>query len=231
MLSRGIAGALVVMSAATASAGDGDGATRVSLPTEADRIAWQASGLRLGLGLALGEARGLHGAPSGRLIGLRLHIGVRLDDEWSMLTTFQYAAASRHDGLSGLQFQGTVDPTWHVTPSLALAVGMGFAGFVEGNTGRADTAPQATDVSITIPIARDPISSCSGLGVTGLARATWSYVIGPHASTGIELEVFDQFTRCVQDNGLVDPDTAQPIARTQYWTHEGITLSVGVTWR
>jgi hypothetical protein len=214
-----------------AIAQDEEGTPKLSLPTEADRVAWTRSGFRLGLGLVYGRMIGLRGAPSGRLLGPNLHAGLRLDDDWSIYASFEYASASQSGGLSGLRFAGTIDPTWHVTRSLALAIGFGFGGIVEGRTGRPDMAQQATDVSITLPSASPPLPSCSGVGAAALARATWSYVIGPRATTNIELEVIGQYTGCVDRTTRVEPDTAQPIHREQYWPHTGATLAWGFTWR
>lgn len=210
---------------------DEEGVPKLSLPTEADRVAWLNPGFRLGLGLVYGRMYGIHGPPDGRILGAQMHAGLRLDAQWSLYTTFQYASAAAPGALSGLRFEGTVDPTWNVTRAFSLAVGFGFGGIVEGRTSRADNAPQATDVSITLPSARDPLPSCSGVGVVGLARATYAWVLGPRASTNLELETFGQYTECVDRTGMVDPDTAAPIQRTQYWPHVGVTLSWGITWR
>ena len=69
---------------------DEDGVPRLSLPTEADRVAWRRPGFRLGLGFAYGELAGLGGAPSGRLIGAKLRAGLRLDEGWSLAASFEY---------------------------------------------------------------------------------------------------------------------------------------------
>src|SRR6185312_7739021 len=58
---------------------DDDGVVKLSLPTEADRVAWTQPGFRLALGMAYGRVQGLRGAPSGRLLGPLLHAGLRLD--------------------------------------------------------------------------------------------------------------------------------------------------------
>ena len=212
---------------------DDDGVVRLSLPTEADRIAWTRPGFRLGLGLVYGRMQGLRGAPSGRLLGPMLHAGLRLDKDWSIYASFQYASASQSGGLSALRFAGTIDPTWHATPSLALAIGFGFAGLVEGRTGRPDPDPLGStlDTSYTFPSAEHPLPSCSGVGAAGLVRGTYSYVMGPRATFNAELEVFGQYTACIDRTGRVEPDTAQPIIREQYWQHLGMSLGVGVAWR
>jgi hypothetical protein len=226
-----LAGFAIAIVAPSARADDDDAPPKLSLPTESDRVAWTQSGFRLGLGLEYGRLVGLRGAPSGRLLGPVLHAGVRLDQDWSLLATFVYASASARGGLAGLRFAGTLDPTWHVTRKLSLALGFGFGGIVEGNSGRPDMAPQATDVSITLPSATPAVPSCNGVGAAGLARASYTWVMGPRAATGVELEVIGQYTSCVGRTSRVEPDTAQPITRTQYWPHAGVTLAWGFQWR
>ena len=120
---------------------DDDGEVKLSLPTESDRAAWTRPGFRLGLGLDYGELVGLRGAPSGRLLGVNMHAGLRLDDDWSLLVSFDYARVSSPAGISGLRFAGTLDPTWHVTRAFSLAFGFGFGGIVEGHTNRPDVDP------------------------------------------------------------------------------------------
>jgi hypothetical protein len=212
---------------------DGDGEPRLSLPTAADREAWRTSGFRLGLGLVYGQLVGLRGAPSGRLIGPIVRVGLRLDDQWSVAASFQYAAASQAGGLSGLRFAGTLDPIWHVTPSLSVAAGFGFAGIVEGRTGRIDAAPlpSTIETSYTFPDARMPVASCSGVGAAGLVRLEWAYVLGPRAQTSLGVEVVGQWTGCVDATGRNEPDTGVAIVRRQYWPHTGVTLGWGIAWR
>jgi hypothetical protein len=212
---------------------DDEGVPRLSLPTQADRMAWKNSGFRLGLGLVYGELIGLRGAPSGRLLGPTIRAGLRLDESWSVLASFEYASASKSGGLSGLRFAGTLDPTWHVTPSLSIALGFGFGGIVEGRTGRmdADPLPSTIDTSYTFPNSSKPIASCSGVVAAGLARVEWSYVLGPRSQTGVSLEVVGQWTGCVDDTNRVEPDTGVAIVRRQWWPHAGATLGWGITWR
>jgi len=223
----------IAPAASTTSTADDDGEPRLSLPTQADRTAWQTSGFRLGLGLVYGRLVGLRGAPSGRLLGPTVRVGLRLDESWSLLASFQYAAASQSGGLSGLRFAGTLDPTWHITPSVSVAVGFGFGGIVEGRTGRmdADPLPSTIDTSYTFPDARTPVASCSGVGVAGLARVEWAYVLGPRTQTSVSLEVVGQWTGCVDDTNRIEPDTGTAIVRRQWWPHTGATLGWGIAWR
>ena len=215
---------------------DEEGVPKLSLPTEEDRLAWQRSGFRLALGLAYGRLEGLRGPPNGRLLGAQVRAGLRLDAKWSILPSVQYASASASGGLSGLRFAGTIDPTWHVTPSFSLAVGFGFGGIVEGNTGRPDNTPVETsataiNATYTFPDARTPLPSCSGVGTAGLARAEYTWVLGPRAATSLAFEVIGQYTACIQKTNRLEDDTATPIERHQYWAHVGATLAWGITWR
>lgn len=211
-----------------------EGPPKLSLPTEEDRQAWQKPGFRLSLGMTYGELHGLRGAPSGRLLGPILRIGVRLDADWSLISSFQYASASRADGLSGLRFAGTIDPTWHVTPSLSLAFGFGFGGIVEGPRARAMDASPAPDTlqsSYTFPDASTPIASCSGVGAATLVRGEYATVMGPRSQFHVSLELVGQWTGCVEDTGNLEPDTGQAIERRQWWPHVGGSLTAGFTWR
>ena len=237
-MSRHVIAALLVLASAaradTPKLDEDEGTPKLSLPTEADRVAWQKSGFRLGIALAYGRFAGLRGAPSGRLLGPVLHAGLRLDKSWSLLSTFEYASASARGGLSGLRFAGTIDPTWHVTPSFAVAIGFGFGGIAEGRTGRPEASPtpgEVTDASYTFPSATMPLPSCSGVGAAALARASYSWVMGPRSSLVADLDVIAQYTKCVAPTGRLDPDNATAIVREQYWPHTGATLSLGVTWR
>jgi hypothetical protein len=211
-----------------------EGPPKLSLATEADRVAWRRPGFRLGVGFSYGELHGLRGAPSGRLLGPTLRLGIRLDESWSLLASFQYAQASRDKGLSGLRFAGTLDPTWHVTPSLSLAFGLGFGGIVEGRRARdmdASPAADTLETSYTFPDASSPIASCSGVGVAALARAEYALVLGPRTELTVAAEFVGQWTGCVDDSGNVEPDTGQAIERRQWWPHIGGTLNAGFAWR
>ncbi|MBK9031931.1 MAG: hypothetical protein IPL61_11495 [Myxococcales bacterium] len=162
-----------------------------------------------------------------------MRVGVRLDADWSIMASFNYASASRAGQLSGLRFAGTLDPTWHVTPSLSLAFGFGFGGIVESGTGRADASPlpDTIETSYTFPDASTPVAQCSGAGAAGLVRGEWSYVLGPRSQVAVALEAIGQWTACVDDTGRVEPDTGDAIVRRQYWPHVGATLTAGITWR
>ncbi len=207
---------------------------KLSLPTEADQALWRKPGLRLMLGVAYGQLRGWDGVPSGRLLGAIVRVGTRLDETWSVLASFQYASVSERGGLSGLRFAGTLDPTWHVTEHIDLAVGFGFGGIVEGRTGRSDPDPTqrgSLNNSYTFPESSPSLPNCSGVGVTGLLRASWMTALGPVSSTGLSAEVLGQWTGCVDAVGRVEPDTAEAITRRQYWPHVGGTLAWIIAWR
>jgi hypothetical protein len=212
---------------------DDDPEPKLSLPTEADRKAWTRPGFRLGLGGAYGTLVGLRGAPDGTLYAANLRAGLRLDARWSMIASFQYALASSSGGLSGLRFAGTIDPTLHITPSFAVALGFGFGGIVEGTTSRRDPMPlpSSLETSYTFPDASTPLANCSGIGAAALARAEYAYVLGPRMAGTIGLEVVGQWTGCVDDTDRIEPDTGNAIVRRQWWPHVGAAFFVGVVWR
>jgi len=215
------------------SAADDEGPPRLSLPTESDRAAWKKPGFRFGLGLAYARFVGINGPPSGQFIGPTIRFGIRLDEGWSLMGSFQYLFASGKGGMGGLRYAGTIEPTWHATEHLSLAVGIGFGGLVEPSSGRPDPDPKSStlDASYTFPNARTPLSSCDGVGVTGLLRAEWLFVLGPRSSTGVALETDGQWTACVDDTGTVEPDTASAIVRRQWWSHIGGSLAWVILWR
>lgn len=225
--------ALAQQPAPASAPADDEGPPRLSLATEADHDAWKRSGFRLGLGLTYGRLIGLGGAPSGRLLGATIRLGFRLDADWSIIASLQYASASASGGLSGLRFAGTIDPTWHVGRHLSLAVGLGFGGIVEGTTSRPeiDPAPDTLGSSYTFPSASPPLPSCSGVGATGLVRAEWAIILGPRALTSVSVEGIGQWTGCVDDTNRIEPDTGTAIVRRQWWPHAGATLAWGIAWR
>jgi hypothetical protein len=233
MVAMRVALLAILAIAVPAFADDEDGPARLSLPTEADRVAWQKSGFRLALGGGYGQLVGLGGAPSGRLLAAKLRVGLQLDAKWSLYAAFEYARARETGGLSGLRFAGTLDPTYHVTPSFSVAIGLGFGGIVEGRTGRvdADPLPATLETSYTFPDASNPIARCQGVGAAGLVRAEWGYVLGPRARFIVSAEAIGQWTGCVNDTNRFEPDTGKAIVRRQYWPHTGGTLSLGVMWR
>ena len=220
-------------SQASQASKDDEGPPRFSLPTQSDRDAWLRGGFRLSLGLTYGRLVGLEGAPSGRLLGPTIRVGLRLDADWSLLASFQYTGASAPGTLSGLRFAGTLDPTWHVTRHLSLALGLGFGGLVEGFSGRNDPEPNggAISTSYTFPNASPPLPTCSGVGVAGLARAEWTIVLGPRTATVFSLEGLGQWTGCVEDTGRVEPDSGKSIVRRQFWPHTGAVGTWSFIWR
>jgi hypothetical protein len=212
---------------------DEDPPPRFSLPTESDRALWRKPGFRFGLGLVYGRFFGIDGPPNGNLIGPTVRMGLRLDEQWSLMGSLQYLYATASNVMRGLRFAGTVEPTWHATDHLSLSVGLGFGGLIENGSNKPDPSPLGGTLnsSYTFPNASAPLPSCSGGGVTGLLRGEWSWILGPRASTALALETDGQWTGCVDDTGQVDPDTATPIVRRQWWPHVGASLAWVITWR
>jgi hypothetical protein len=212
---------------------DEDAPPRLSLPTESDRALWRKPGFRFGLGLVYGRFYGIGGPPNYNLIGPTIRAGLRLDEAWSLLGSLQYLYATGGGGMRGLRFAGTVEPTWHATSHLSLAAGIGFGGIIESGSARANPDPQPStlDSSYTFPNASTPIPDCNGMGVAGLLRAQWLWVMGPRSATGLAFELDGQWTGCEEDTGRVEPDTARPIVRRQWWPHLGGSLTWEIQWR
>jgi len=217
---------------------------KLSLPTESDRQAWRSPGLRVALGYAYGWLRGFGGAPGGDGHGAALRVGVRVDRQWSIMLNFLYATVltdgapgdwgTPTSGLAGLRFLGTVDPTVHLGEHLSVAFGLGFGGIVEGRSGRKVPSPDqrpALVSSITFPAAWPPLSSCQGTGVAALVRAGWQWVLGPMSAAGLTAQVDGQWTGCAETVSRVEPDTARPITRRQWWPHLGGSLGLEFAWR
>jgi len=212
---------------------DEDPAPRLSLPTESDRALWKKPGFRFGLGVAYGRLYGIGGPPNYNLVGPMIHAGLRLDEDWSLMGSLQYLYAAGGNGMKGLRFVGTVEPTWHATTHLSLAIGIGFGGIIESGSTRTDPPPKldSLDTSYTFPDASTPIPNCSGVGVAGLLRGQWMWVMGPRSATGFALQFDGQWTGCVDDSGRYEPDTAAPIVRRQWWPHLGGSLTWEIQWR
>jgi len=212
---------------------DEDPPPRLSLPTESDRALWKKPGFRFGLGLVYGRFYGIGGPPNYNLIGPTIRAGLRLDEAWSLVASLQYLYATGAGSMKGVRFAGTIEPTWHATAHLSLAAGIGFGGIIESGTGRTDSGPppDTLNTSYTFPNAKTPIADCNGVGVAGLVRGQWLWVMGPRSSTGLALQLDGQWTGCVQDTGNFEPDTATPIVRRQWWPHLGGSLNWEIQWR
>lgn len=215
--------------------GDDDPPVRLSLATEEDEAAWRKPGFRLTLGLVGGLAHGLDEKPDGNLLGPLLRVGARLTADWSLLASFQYQATWGELGdLAGLRYLGTVEPVWHLGDDFELALGLGFAGIIEGFTGRPDPDLSQRDTlntSYTLPAGSAPIEACQGIGVAGTLRGGWNLILGPRSAMGLGLEVDAQYTGCIDDTERVEPDTARPITRRQWWPHVAGTAAWSFTWR
>jgi len=210
---------------------DDDGPVRFSLPTEGDQVAWTRPGFRFGLGFGYGRMVGLAGAPDGNTLGPTIRLGLRLDERWSLLASFQYLYAFGEHGVQGLRYVGTLEPTWHVTRRLSLALGLGFGGIVGGSDNPSPGTPPVDGISYTFPDAGHPMSSCSGVGVAGLIRVEYLFVVGPRASTGPTLQAELQWTGCVDESSRTDPDTAEAIVSRQWWPHFGVSTAWIFLWR
>ena len=205
---------------------------KLSLPTVADKEAWQQAGFRLQLGYAYGHLMGVNGSPGGVTHAAVIRAGARLDEQWSLLSTLNYSGASQD--MVGLRFLGTLDPTWHVTERFSIAVGAGFGGIVEGFADREDEEIELNDALVAsyTHVGNDSLlPACVGVGAAALVRVAFDLVIGPTASYGWFFQGDGTYTKCEMSLGRVDPDTARPLVRRQYWGTYGANLGMMVTWR
>jgi hypothetical protein len=213
---------------------DGDGAVRLSLPTEEDRAAWRRSGFRLALGIVYGNLSGARRIPDLTLKGVAIRPGIRIDPQWSIYLPLQYATTN----LGGGRFAAAVEPTWHITPGIALGFGVGYAGLIgvspygqfappEGPENDVDVQGQ----SFTFPEGVKPLAGCDGVGVTALARLEAGYVLGPRTRTHLALEVLAQRTGCEESAFAIDSFTGAEYMFRQWWVHRGMSLSWSIEWR
>jgi hypothetical protein len=204
---------------------------RLSLPTIEDDKAWQSAGFRLQLGRTYGATYGIAGAPEGAANGYLIRAGARLDQRWSLLTTAHYEALG--DDLSGLRYAVTIDPTWHVRGRWSVAIGAGFGGINESLT-RSDKDAPLNDglvATYTHPNNDNLLPICSGFGGAALSRVNWDFVLGANSSLGLTIQADVTYTACQLKTKRVDPDTAQPIYRRQYWTLWAVHAGTTVSWR
>jgi hypothetical protein len=213
---------------------DGDGAVRLSLPTEEDRAAWRRSGFRLALGIVYGKLSGAREVPDLTLKGVMIRPGIRIDPQWSIYLPLQYAVTSQ----SGGRFAAAVEPTWHITPNIALGFGIGYAGLIGVNTfslsgpiEEPENDPQVQGQSYTLPEGVKPLAACDGNGVTALARLEVGYVLGPRSRTHLALEALAQRTGCEEATFGRDAFAGTDYVFRQWWVHRGMSLSWGIEWR
>jgi len=205
---------------------------RLSLPTAEDREVWQEPGFRLQIGYGYGGLAGVGGAPDASTHAALVRLGARLEGPWSLYGTLRYALAT--GDISGAHFTGTIEPTWHVSRGWRLALGVGVAGIVESEAVRPepDAAQRGSLVApYTYPEATPNLPVCSGLGTVALARVGYWWVLGPLSSLGLSLQTDAQWTGCEEDLQRVEPDTATPIVRRQWWQHQAWSLAGLVAWR
>lgn len=208
---------------------DGDGPVRLSLPTEADRTAWLRPGFRLGLGILYGALRGPRTALDTSARGLEIRPGIRFDRDWSIYVSLQYAALD-----SGARFAASIAPTWHLTPNIAASVGLGYAGLAGFSTfenGSFEPINSPSGQSYTLPDTETLLQDCSGVGVTGVGRIEFGYVLGPRTRTHLAIEAIAQRTGCEQDMGMVNELTGEALVVRQWWNHVGASVLWGIEWR
>lgn len=218
--------------AATSVRADDDVEFRRSLPTESDPAAWAGAGFRLSLGYAYGWVHGLGALPEARTHEVVIRAGARLDADWSVLGSLQYAFAD--DGFSALSYLVTLDPTWHLGAGFEAAIGIGFGGLAglvgDELTEIADVDPDAPH-SITLTDTTPPLGSCDGQGPAALVRVAWSLVLDDIWAVALHAEGHARWIGCEEASGRVDADTGEPIVTRQWWGMLGANLGLSFVWR
>lgn len=205
-----------------------------SLPIESDAEGWASSGFRMALGYAYGWERGFEGLPDTISHAFVVRAGARIDQDWSLLGTLQYAIA---DGdLSALSYLVTIDPTWHVGPGFELAIGLGFGGLVGAYSDQPYPNPDLEDLyelehSLTLPDATHPIDSCDARGPAALGRVGWRLVLDEIWSVALHLEGHLRWMACEAPSGELADDTGEAIVARQWWGFSGVNLGLTFGWR
>ncbi len=210
---------------ATVAADDEDPEVRTSLRIETDEEAWASSGFRVGLGYAFEGIDGGGDVPGGAMHAALVRLGVRLDEDWSLMGTLRYGVLPGTPPM--LRFSGTLEPTLHLTDALTVSLGMGLGGIVHPDTGARTPEPDDPLIaSLTLPTDSPLLGACSGTGVIVVARAEYTFLVGELFATGPAVHADLQWTGCVETLTRVDPDSGEPIELRQFWRH----VSAGLAW-
>lgn len=199
-----------------------------SLELETPEEAWRESGFRVGLGYAFDEVFGAEGVPGGAHHSAVLRLGVRLDEQWSLLGTFRYGV--RFSEFGGMRFAATLEPTLHLTHAWTVALGAGIGGFIIGDTG--EPLPRVQIVATyTLPATTPLVSACEGAGLIAVARSEYAIFVSPLFSMGPAIQVDAQWTPCIDQLNVADIDTGEAINFKQYWRNYGLSVAWLFWWR
>ncbi len=223
---------------------------RLSLPTEADRAAWQQAGLRIALGYSYGRMSGNLQGIDTAFHNLTLRPSVRLDEHWSLGASLTYAIA-RWD-LSGLRWSISLEPTWHPWSGLGVTLGAGYAGLLVDRLWPEETDYPAREPSQELPdtpvggydtppkasrsrnvVGDERLSHCSGSGWNLLARIEVLFVAGPRFASGPFVQADHQWVQCEQQSSSssTDAETGKPVMVREWWRHQGASLGWWLSWR
>ena len=103
----------------------------------------------------------------------------------------QYARASTTGGLGGLRFAGTHRSDLARDQAPVAGGRAGFGGIVEGSTSRADITPLPGTLAHLLHVSElQPAAARAARGWAwpALARAEWTFVLGPRSATSFALE-------------------------------------------
>ena len=196
-----------------------------------DTERWRSPGFRLGLAYHESVISGLDTTPSGEIRGVQIHLGARLEREWSIDGDLRYGVG--RGALGGLIFSGMLSGAWHWL-DLSVALGVGVAGYAEQADVRVNHYAMLMNevvASYTLPQKSPPLAQCVGFGpMTGFKL---SYQLPLTQITALQLGARVDLARvgCEQDTERVEPDTAQGIVLRQYWTSWSWSWLAGIAWR
>jgi hypothetical protein len=200
---------------------------RLSLPTESDREAWRAPGLRVQLGFGYGIVQGSGPAFSFRSRTVIFRPSVRLDRYWALGIGLLYGT-----GPNGLRWSVTAEPTFFPWRSLSVAVGVGFGGLLVSDSSASTGTLQGSTVTVSRDLTDgERLQSCDGSALTSVVRAEYMFVTGRLFATGPFAQADAQWTHCQATFGQTDNETGRPIALTQWWQQQGATFGWWFAWR
>lgn len=212
---------------------------RVSETLTSDNEAWKQFGFRIQVGLSFEQLRKTATpSPDGGGVGPSLHLGARLNERWSLLAGLRYSILK--DQMTGVRFTATAEGMFHVVWGLSAGLGLGYGGMAGGMRRAREIEyaqyfddPAPIDISgAEAPATRaQRFNRCEGSGVAVLGRVQYLMTVGDVFSTGPELRLEHQWTRCTDDNMRAwARDDLQKLP-TQWWSQRAFAYGWVLAWR
>ncbi|MFC1610610.1 hypothetical protein ACFL6C_06610 [Myxococcota bacterium] len=230
-----VAAALVVLVPSINLAGESEARTSEELTDK--HVAWAESGLRLHLSIGYQLNTATDPAPAATSVVPGLHVGWRLNERFSLFGAVQYSAMVGGE-LDGVRASVTVEPVWHATEGLSVALGLGYGAMLGSRQRYVQPTSYGALEAAAQPgrnIELQPFNDCDGDGIVVLARATYLFRVGHLFSTGPMLHLDSQWTSCIDaDYTVTDPAGASfPPKKVfrQWWWHRTVGLAWVFAWR